>query len=115
MVKLPKSLQANRRDRYAVKMASGGQPRDLRGETLEVGLIQSWEAYLRSIMAAIQDLQGSILPIEPKMNAVTLEVSLFRADFGNISEKVAAAGTHIEGLLSAMKRLEEQVVSLKAW
>ncbi|KAJ1143235.1 hypothetical protein NDU88_009546 [Pleurodeles waltl] len=102
--KQPRSLQVNRLDRYAVNMAaSGGQQGGTRGEAPEVGPIQSGEPSPSSIMAAIQDLRGSISPIEPKLDAVTLEVNLLRADFGNISEKVVVAEIHIEGLLSTTK------------
>ncbi|KAJ1082196.1 hypothetical protein NDU88_002364 [Pleurodeles waltl] len=102
----PKSLQANKLDRYAVKMTSGEQLWDQSDETPEVSIAQSGEPSLRSIMAAIQDLQGLVSPIEPKLDAVTLEVNLLREDFGNISEKVAVAETHFEGLLSTTKSVK---------
>ncbi|KAJ1087645.1 hypothetical protein NDU88_000812 [Pleurodeles waltl] len=66
------------------------------------------EPSLRTSMAAIQDLRGSITPLEPKLDAVTFDVNLLMADFGKISKKVEVAETHIERLLSTTKRLEWQ-------
>ncbi|KAJ1153896.1 hypothetical protein NDU88_006654 [Pleurodeles waltl] len=63
-------------------------------------------------MAAIRDLRRSISQIEPKLDAVTVEVNLLQTDFGKILEKVKVTETHIEGLLSVTKRLEEHVRSL---
>ncbi|KAJ1186679.1 hypothetical protein NDU88_003460 [Pleurodeles waltl] len=63
-------------------------------------------------MAAIQDLWGSIAPLEPKLDTVQIDVNLLRVDMGKISAKVAAAETHIDGLQATTKQVEEQFRSL---
>ncbi|KAJ1198082.1 hypothetical protein NDU88_001926 [Pleurodeles waltl] len=65
-----------------------------------------------TIMAAIQELRGSVSPQEPKLDMVTVKVNLLRATFGNISQKVMVDETHIEGLLSTTKHPEERICSL---
>ncbi|KAJ1217085.1 hypothetical protein NDU88_004680 [Pleurodeles waltl] len=57
-------------------------------------------------MAAIQDLRGSL---EPKLDAVTANVTLLRADVKEVAEKVTNAETDITRLQSTSKRLEDQV------
>ncbi|KAJ1155517.1 hypothetical protein NDU88_008247 [Pleurodeles waltl] len=47
---------------------------------------------LSAIMAAIQDLKGTI---EPKLDAVTEDITLLQTDFKKITEKVTAAESHI--------------------
>ncbi|KAJ1117173.1 hypothetical protein NDU88_005373 [Pleurodeles waltl] len=101
-----KQLQTNSLDRYTVrKEAAEGGPSS---ENLSLGGVPS----LGTIMAAIQDLQDSFAPLEPKLDAVQIDVNLVKADMSKIATKVAVAETHIDGLLATTKRLEEQVRSL---
>ncbi|KAJ1215058.1 hypothetical protein NDU88_002668 [Pleurodeles waltl] len=94
--------------------AAGGVPLRGRGdggasgEDLGLGTAPS----LRTIMAAIQDLWGSITPLELKLDTVQIDDNLLREDMGKISAKVAAAETQIYGLQATTKRLEEGVRSL---
>ncbi|KAJ1189978.1 hypothetical protein NDU88_006719 [Pleurodeles waltl] len=83
-----------------------------RQQATEDEVAQEDERSLGSIMVAIRGLRGSISLIDPKLDAVTVEVILLQAYFGKISEKVKVVETHIEGLLLVTKRLEEQVWSL---
>ncbi|KAJ1096625.1 hypothetical protein NDU88_001760 [Pleurodeles waltl] len=63
-----------------------GQRVCLRGRATDEDLAQDGEPSLLSDMAANRDLRGSIPPMEPKLDAVMVEVNLLRADFGKISE-----------------------------
>ncbi|KAJ1119829.1 hypothetical protein NDU88_008014 [Pleurodeles waltl] len=76
--------------------AEGGQEND-RGPADEPSL--------NAIMAAIQDLRGSL---EPKLDAVTVDVNLLRADLKEVAEKVTNAEPDIAQLQSTSKRLEDQ-------
>ncbi|KAJ1175777.1 hypothetical protein NDU88_001062 [Pleurodeles waltl] len=60
---------------------------------------------LCAIMVAIQDLKISL---EPKLDAVTIDVNLLRVDLQKMSEKVTSAESHINLLQSTSKKLEEQ-------
>lgn len=60
------------------------------------------------IMAAIKDVKDSL---EPKIDSVSVEVTLIRADLSRLNE-VATAETDIGELQTTTKRLEEQVRSL---
>ncbi|KAJ1113260.1 hypothetical protein NDU88_001514 [Pleurodeles waltl] len=68
--------------------------------------IDTPEPSLSTIMAAISDLKQTL---EPKLDAVTIDVSLLRADFQNMTEKDNRAETYIQALQSMSKRLEEHV------
>ncbi|KAJ1108006.1 hypothetical protein NDU88_005390 [Pleurodeles waltl] len=57
-------------------------------------------------MAAIQDLRGSL---EPKLYAVTADVTLLSGDLKKVGEKVTTAETDIARLQSNSKRFENQV------
>ncbi|KAJ1100046.1 hypothetical protein NDU88_005135 [Pleurodeles waltl] len=63
-------------------------------------------------MAAIHDLKGSL---EPRLDAVTVDVGLLRADLQKVSDKVSTAETDIARLTSTSKALEEQVRFMGAW
>ncbi|KAJ1180174.1 hypothetical protein NDU88_005398 [Pleurodeles waltl] len=69
------------------------------------------EPSLGTIMTAIQDLKTSM---EPKLDTITVDMSLLQADSQNMSEKVTSAETHINLLQSTAtsKKLEEQVKCL---
>ncbi|KAJ1206442.1 hypothetical protein NDU88_001847 [Pleurodeles waltl] len=71
----------------------------------------SGEPSLGAIMAAIQDLRGSL---EPKLDTVTVDVTLLRADLKKVTEKVINAETDIARLQSTSKRLEDQIQFLTA-
>ncbi|KAJ1095568.1 hypothetical protein NDU88_000729 [Pleurodeles waltl] len=58
------------------------------------------------MMVAIQDLRGSL---EPKLHAVTVDVTLVREDLKKIAEKVSNAEMDIARLESTSKMLENQV------
>ncbi|KAJ1154010.1 hypothetical protein NDU88_006767 [Pleurodeles waltl] len=62
-------------------------------------------------MVAIQDLCGSL---EPKLDVVTVDVSLLRADLKKVAEKVTNAETDIARLQSTSKRFEDQIRFLTA-
>ncbi|KAJ1139074.1 hypothetical protein NDU88_005451 [Pleurodeles waltl] len=108
-----KPAQINSLDKYTVKLSTqDGQSWVAESGGAGQGHQQGDEPSLLSIRTAIQDLQGSITPIEPKRDAVTMDINLIRADFSKISEKVAVEETHISGLLSTTKRLENPVQTL---
>ncbi|KAJ1082748.1 hypothetical protein NDU88_002913 [Pleurodeles waltl] len=94
-------------DKYTVPKQEGGS-RTLkeagRGQVAE-GAIPS-ETSLGSIMAAIQYLKGTL---EPKLDAVTVDVTLQQADLKKVVEKVTTAEMDIAHLQSTSKRLEDQV------
>ncbi|KAJ1090108.1 hypothetical protein NDU88_003246 [Pleurodeles waltl] len=69
------------------------------------------EPSLSQIMAAIHDLQGSL---EPRLEAVAVEVGLLSADLQKVSDKVLTAEPDIAWLQSTSKALEEQVWFLTA-
>ncbi|KAJ1170372.1 hypothetical protein NDU88_002249 [Pleurodeles waltl] len=71
----------------------------------------SGEPTLGAIMTAIQDLRGSL---EPRLDAVTVDVTLLRADLKIVTEMVTDAETDIVRLQSTSKRLEDQVQFLTA-
>ncbi|KAJ1161755.1 hypothetical protein NDU88_002236 [Pleurodeles waltl] len=75
----PKSTQVNSLDRYTCTWRSGGRRR----------IEPLGKPSLSTIMAAIQDIQGFISPLELKLDAVHIDVKLLRADIGKISEKGA--------------------------
>ncbi|KAJ1203818.1 hypothetical protein NDU88_007599 [Pleurodeles waltl] len=60
-------------------------------------------------MAAIQDLHGSL---EPKLDAVTVDVNLLCTDLKKVKENVTNVETDIARLQSTSKRLENQVLFL---
>ncbi|KAJ1158341.1 hypothetical protein NDU88_011032 [Pleurodeles waltl] len=64
------------------------------------------EPSLNTIMAAISDLKQTL---EPKLDAVTIDVSLLRLNLQKMADKVNKAETHIQALQSSSKRLEEHV------
>ncbi|KAJ1105241.1 hypothetical protein NDU88_002649 [Pleurodeles waltl] len=57
-------------------------------------------------MNIIQSL-GSTL--EPKLDAVTVNINLPRTDMRKVTDKVTSAGRQNHGLQAAIKRLEDQV------
>ncbi|KAJ1207147.1 hypothetical protein NDU88_002539 [Pleurodeles waltl] len=61
---------------------------------------------LTEITAAIHDLKGSL---EPRMDAVAVDVGLLRADLQKVSDKVSTAETDKARLQSTSKALGEQV------
>ncbi|KAJ1103192.1 hypothetical protein NDU88_000619 [Pleurodeles waltl] len=69
------------------------------------------EPSLGTIMAAIQDLKGLL---EPTLDAVTMDVTLLKADLKKVAEKVTNAETDIAHLQSTSKRLGDQVQFLTA-
>ncbi|KAJ1208076.1 hypothetical protein NDU88_003466 [Pleurodeles waltl] len=91
--------QSNQMDKYAVKRQvmenNEGRKKSVVAEPL-----------LGAIMEAIRDLKSSL---EPKLDAVTVDVNLLRADFHKMSEKVKSQELNINLLQSTAKRLEEQV------
>ncbi|KAJ1180045.1 hypothetical protein NDU88_005269 [Pleurodeles waltl] len=57
-------------------------------------------------MAALRDLKGTL---EPKLDTVTVDVTLLKVDFKKLSDKVTTAKSNIAALQSTNKWLEEQV------
>ncbi|KAJ1154306.1 hypothetical protein NDU88_007059 [Pleurodeles waltl] len=103
-----KPAKPNRLDKYTIQMATPGeQSAGADGGHSGEDQMHNEEPSLRTVMAAIQDLRGSIPPLEPKLDAGTLDVYLQRSDFRKISEKVVVAEMHLKGLLFIMKRQEE--------
>ncbi|KAJ1088833.1 hypothetical protein NDU88_001988 [Pleurodeles waltl] len=66
---------------------------------------------LSSIMAGIHDLKASL---EPRLDAVAVDVALLRANLKKVSEKVTIVETDIARLQSTSKKLEDQVRFLTA-
>lgn len=99
--------QSNQIDKYTIPMVreDGAVGGSQHGET-EDG---DPEPSLKDIMKAIREFRGTM---EPKIDSVTEEVNLLRADFKKMSNKVSAAETEIGSLQSKTKRLEEQVAAL---
>ncbi|KAJ1216326.1 hypothetical protein NDU88_003929 [Pleurodeles waltl] len=64
------------------------------------------EPSLSAIMAAIHDLKGSL---EPRLDAVVVDVTLLQADLKKVLEKVTTAETDIAHLQFTSKQLEDQV------
>ncbi|KAJ1217515.1 hypothetical protein NDU88_005109 [Pleurodeles waltl] len=64
------------------------------------------EHSLGAIRTAIRDLKNRL---EPKMDAITVDVNLLLADFHKMSEKVTFVELHIYLLQSTSKKLEDQV------
>ncbi|KAJ1104765.1 hypothetical protein NDU88_002174 [Pleurodeles waltl] len=69
------------------------------------------ESLVSEIMAVIHDLKGSL---EPRLDAVAVDVGLLWADLQKFSNKVSTAETDIARLQSKSKALEEQVQFLMA-
>ncbi|KAJ1214644.1 hypothetical protein NDU88_002262 [Pleurodeles waltl] len=63
------------------------------------------ELSLRTIMAAIQDLNGSL---DPKLDAVIVDATLLHAGLKKVAEEVTTAEIDITHLQSTSKRLEDQ-------
>ncbi|KAJ1202047.1 hypothetical protein NDU88_005850 [Pleurodeles waltl] len=101
------SPQTNKMDKYAVLRQTEGP---LAGKDAEGGPSAvrgpSAEPSLGAIMAAIQDLKGSL---ELKLDAVMVDVTLLRVDLKKAMEKVNSTETDIARLHSTSKRLESQV------
>ncbi|KAJ1176808.1 hypothetical protein NDU88_002075 [Pleurodeles waltl] len=68
------------------------------------------EPSLEAIMEAIRDVKSSL---EPELDTVMLDVNFKRAEFHEMSEKVKSVESHIHLLQSTIKKLEDQVESLK--
>ncbi|KAJ1134398.1 hypothetical protein NDU88_000850 [Pleurodeles waltl] len=60
-------------------------------------------------MDSIQALRNNI---EPKIDAVTLEVNLLRADPHKVTDRVTTAEGQINGLQAVNKQIEKQVQDL---
>ncbi|KAJ1093403.1 hypothetical protein NDU88_006504 [Pleurodeles waltl] len=75
------------------------------GEKEEPGVS---EPLLGSIMVAIQDLKTSL---ESKLNTLTIDDNLLRADLQKMPGKVTSVESHIHQLQSTSKKLEEQVLT----
>ncbi|KAJ1119212.1 hypothetical protein NDU88_007398 [Pleurodeles waltl] len=71
----------------------------------------SCEPSMGAIMAAIQDMRGSL---EPKLDAVTMDVTLLQADLKKVAAKVTNAEMGIARLQSTSKRHEDQILFLTA-
>ncbi|KAJ1114037.1 hypothetical protein NDU88_002277 [Pleurodeles waltl] len=93
-------------EEFAVPRQAGG-PMTLEdaGEGLEAYGASPSEPSLGIIMAAIQDLKGTL---EPRLKAVMVDVTLLQADPKKVAEKVTTAETDIAHLQSTSKRLENQ-------
>ncbi|KAJ1170904.1 hypothetical protein NDU88_002775 [Pleurodeles waltl] len=77
--------QNNKMDKYVVLKQAGGSTTLEEagwGQAMERALPS--EPTLGSIIAAIQDLKGTM---EPKLEAVTVDVTLLRADLKKVVEK----------------------------
>ncbi|KAJ1176444.1 hypothetical protein NDU88_001724 [Pleurodeles waltl] len=98
-------------DKYAVLKPSRGAvvPEDVEGGQ-ERDRGPADELSLRAIMVSIQDLRGSL---EPKLDAVMVDVNLLRVDLKKVLEKVTNAETDIARLQSTSKRLEDQANILR--
>ncbi|KAJ1139008.1 hypothetical protein NDU88_005386 [Pleurodeles waltl] len=86
-------LQVNKMDKYAVPRPAGGTvvPDDAEGGQ-EKDQGPADEPSRSTKLAAIQELCGSL---EPKLDAVTVDVNLLHADLKKVTEKVTNAETVI--------------------
>ncbi|KAJ1200905.1 hypothetical protein NDU88_004726 [Pleurodeles waltl] len=92
--------QSSKIDKYSATKPSAdatGSPSALLGES---------EHSLGELMAFIRDLKGTL---EPKHDAVIVEVSLLRADLKKLSDKVTTVESNVAVLRFTNKQLEEQV------
>lgn len=99
--------QSNQIDKYTVAMgredgATGGSQHS---DAEDGGPDPS----LKDIMKEIKTFRGTL---EPKLDSVTEEVNLLRADFRKMSEKISTAEAGLGTLEAKTKRLEEQVLTL---
>ncbi|KAJ1150230.1 hypothetical protein NDU88_003025 [Pleurodeles waltl] len=105
-------LQVNKMDKYAMpRLAGGTVVPDNAGGGQEKDRGPADEPSLSAIMAAIHDLRGSL---EPKLDAVTVDVNLLHVDLKDVTEKVINAEMDIARLQSTSKRLEDQVQLITA-
>ncbi|KAJ1160191.1 hypothetical protein NDU88_000693 [Pleurodeles waltl] len=92
--------QSNKMDKYVVMkptvVTEGGEEETPAAVELSLG----------TIMASIWDLKNSL---EPKLDAVTVDVNLLRDDLHKMSEKVKSGESYINLLHSTSKKLGEQV------
>ncbi|KAJ1159877.1 hypothetical protein NDU88_000381 [Pleurodeles waltl] len=106
----PKTIQLNKMDKYAVVVATTGlEVEGGRDATPPTEMAPSQEPSLREIMAVIKDLRGAI---ESKLDAITINVILLRADFKKMTKKMAVAETCITTLQASTKKLEALVLCL---
>ncbi|KAJ1108772.1 hypothetical protein NDU88_006142 [Pleurodeles waltl] len=102
------SLQTNKMDNYAVPRQSGGPQQrvvmGVQGQKMEQD--PPHDSCLSEMMAAIHDLEGSL---EPRLDAVAVDVALLRADLKKVSKKVTTVKTDIAHLQSTSKTLADQV------
>ncbi|KAJ1204818.1 hypothetical protein NDU88_000256 [Pleurodeles waltl] len=101
--------QINKVDRYAVVLPPTSVVEGLRGRQ-EEGLPWEEELLLREIMMAIKDLKGTL---EPKLDAVTIDIALLRADYQKLSEKDTSTESTVSSLQNTTKPLEEKVDKLE--
>ncbi|KAJ1118985.1 hypothetical protein NDU88_007171 [Pleurodeles waltl] len=102
------SPKTNKMDKYAVLRQPVGPvtPDNVGRGRQEADQDPSGKPTLGTIMAAIQDLTGSL---EPKLDTVMVDVTLLRAALKKVTEKVTIAETVIARLQSTSKGLEDQV------
>lgn len=102
--KLSSAVQTNKMDNYAGTKSQAATTSGQMEERVQV------ESSLTSIMAAIADLRGTI---ESKIDTVTIEVNLLRADFRKTADKVTMAEGKITQLETTTGNLEAQAQQLK--
>ncbi|KAJ1102247.1 hypothetical protein NDU88_007299 [Pleurodeles waltl] len=101
------TAQTNNLDKYNVQMKTAGTERNKSAPAKEAS--DSGDPLLQEIMKAIQSLKGTI---ESKIDALTIDVNLLRADLRKVTDKVTTAESKINRLQAVTKRLENQVQEL---
>ncbi|KAJ1175641.1 hypothetical protein NDU88_000928 [Pleurodeles waltl] len=97
--------QSNKMDNYAIARQASTP---LEQDSAEPGV---YEPSLGAIMEAVSDLKSAL---EPKLDTVTVDVSLLHADLQKMADKISTAESDIQTLRSTSKSLEEQVRTLTA-
>ncbi|KAJ1204632.1 hypothetical protein NDU88_000072 [Pleurodeles waltl] len=106
--------QTNKMDHFVVSRLQGdpgvaGGDLGTRGRGTEQ--VPLCEPSLREIMAAIHDLKGSV---EPRLDAVAVDLGLLGLTFKKSPTKVSTAETDVARMQPTSKALEEQVRFLTA-
>ncbi|KAJ1165634.1 hypothetical protein NDU88_006053 [Pleurodeles waltl] len=94
----PQATETNNLDKYTVQLKTVGSERNAPDSI--GGPPESGDPSLREIMEAIQALRNNI---ESKIDAVTLDVNLLRADLCEVTDKVTTAEGQINGLQAINK------------
>ncbi|KAJ1188778.1 hypothetical protein NDU88_005535 [Pleurodeles waltl] len=101
--------QVNKMDRYVVPLSATSM---VESTALRQEENMPWEEqpFLREIMVTEKELKGTI---EPKLEAVTINIALLWPDYQKLSEKVTSMESIVGGLQNAMKSMDDKVSKLE--